>query len=212
MGRLRVKVEQGKKYNHLAAVSFSHISNKGHQMWLCECDCEEHTKCIVRAAELLSGHKVSCGCVYRLGNNTKHGMHKSRLYNIYHKMISRCYTVENKDYKRYGGKGITVCEEWWESFENFQIWAMNNGYSEKLTIDRIDNLKGYTPDNCRWATHKTQQNNRTNNHRLTYDGKTHTLSEWEDITGINQDALYARLKLGWGVEKTLTTPIQRRAI
>lgn len=205
----RIELVEGEKYGHLTAISYSHISDKGFQMWLCECDCEKHTRIIVKAADLVNGHKKSCGC-HRYGNHYIHGMANSRLQNIYYKMLERCYKPSCKSYKNYGGRGIKVCDEWRNNFVEFAKWALENGYAEHLTLDRIDNLHGYSPDNCRWATFKQQENNKTTNHFLTYNNESHTLSEWGEITGINQDAIFARLKLGWSVEKTLTTPIKER--
>lgn len=108
-----------------------------------------------------------------------------RLAKIYHAMKQRCYNVNNTGYKNYGGRGIAICDEWLESPESFQEWALNNGYTDKLTIDRINNDKGYSPDNCRWATMKQQANNKRNNHFVTYNGETHTISEWADSLGVD---------------------------
>lgn len=208
MGRPRVKVEQGKKYNHLTALCFSHIDEKGHQMWLCECDCENHTRKIIRASYLVSGHTTSCGCQKNKQPNYKHGMCYDRLYGIHQKMISRCYKTYEKSYKNYGGRGIKVCDEWRNSFVAFAEWAKSNGYQEDLTIDRINVNGDYSPDNCRWVNMKIQQNNRRNNHLILFNGEIHTLSEWQDITGISEDNIYARLKLGWSVEKALTETVK----
>jgi len=208
MGRPRTKVEQGNKYNHLTAIEFVGITDKGHQMWIFECDCKDKARIVTRASYVVSGHTKSCGCEKLVGHHKKHNMSNTRLYNIYYNMIARCYNENDKSYKDYGAKGTIVCDEWKTGFDSFAEWSLKNGYAEGLTIDRIDNSKGYSPDNCRWVSCKIQQNNRTNNHRLTFNGETHTLSEWETITGISQDNIYARLKLGWSVEKTLTEKIK----
>ena len=121
-------------------------------------------------------------------------------------MIARCYNKNNSRYARYGGRGIAVCDEWLHDKETFFEWAMNNGYSDNLTIDRKDTNGDYSPDNCRWSTQKEQQNNRYNNIVVEHNGVSHTLGEWADITGIQRKTLWNRLRLlGWSVEKALTT-------
>lgn len=120
-------------------------------------------------------------------------------------MKDRCYNENNKKYRNYGGRGIVVCDEWKDDFGVFQEWALQNGYNDELSIDRIDANGPYRPDNCQWATQKEQQNNRTNNHLLTYNGKTQTLTQWAAETGINEMALSSRInKLNWSTERALT--------
>lgn len=139
-------------------------------------------------------------------NATIHGLSKTRLHRIWHSMYCRCYYKSTNQYKNYGGKGIKVCEEWKhiEGFINFYNWAINNGYTQDLTLDRIDNAKDYCPENCRWSTPKFQSNHKTNNRILEYNGIKHTLSEWCDIYKINIVTLSDRLKRGWTIEQALT--------
>ena len=137
-------------------------------------------------------------------NHLKHGKRHTSIYDIWRSMRQRCYNHNTINYKYYGAKGITVCDEWRESFEAFYEWAVVNGYQEGLTIDRIDTNGNYEPNNCRWATQKTQQNNRQNNHLETYRGETHTIAEWSEITGIKVPTIWARLQKGWSIEETLT--------
>jgi hypothetical protein len=120
-------------------------------------------------------------------------------------MIGRCTHESYPSYKRYGGKGIRVCEEWINSFESFEKWALANGYSGSLTLDRKDSKKDYCPDNCRWATMREQQNNRADNHVVTYNGKSQTVSQWASELGIKTQTLFSRFKRHWSVEKALTT-------
>lgn len=120
-------------------------------------------------------------------------MSRSRLNSIYHLMKARCCNSSNPNYKNYGARGITVCEEWKNNFKAFKTWALNNGYSDSLTIDRIDNNKGYCPENCRWVSMKEQCNNYRHNHLITYKGKTMTMAQWAEEEGIPYYRLRARL-------------------
>lgn len=136
----------------------------------------------------------------------KHGLSKTRLYKIWHSMYCRCYYKSTNQYKHYGGKGIKVCDEWkhMDGFINFYNWAINNGYDEELTLDRIDNEKDYTPKNCRWVTPKFQSNHKTNNVFHTFKGETKTSKQWCEQYNISQTTLNDRLKRGWTLEQALT--------
>lgn len=126
-------------------------------------------------------------------------------------MRQRCYNPKNRDFKHYGGRGITVCEEWRKDFKVFHDWAMANGYAKGLTLDRIDVNGNYSPENCRWATMLEQSNNLRKNKLLTYQGETKTVAEWARIKGIRRNTLWLRLyKHKWSVEKALTTPLRKR--
>lgn len=204
----KVKINCGEKYGHLTAINFSHISELGHQMWVFECDCENHTRCVIAASKVLSGHVKTCGCSRKISNNRKHNLSHTKLYNTYYKMRERCEHKKCPAYKNYGGRGITVCDEWKTGFDAFLKWANESGYSDELTLDRIDVNKGYSPQNCRWVDFVTQQNNRRNNRLISFNGETHTVSEWSRITNISPYTLYERLKRGWTVEKTLSLPLK----
>ena len=126
-------------------------------------------------------------------------------------MRRRCSLERDSSYPYYGGRGISVCEEWQKDYAAFRSWAMGAGYAPGLTLDRIDTDGNYAPDNCRWATRKEQNLNKRNNHRVEYDGKNLTLSEWETITGIPQRLIRYRLvTLGWPTDRVLTTPVEGR--
>lgn len=170
-----------------------------HISWICKCDCGNVTKAIT-GNNLKKGHVKSCGCMYR-----KHGMHGSRLYSIWNGMKTRCYNKNHIHYNDYGGRGITVCEEWKDDFKAFADWAMSNGYADNLTIDRIDANGNYEPSNCEWKCMKEQSNNRRNNIIITYNGITKTIPQWADETGINYNTLRRRIERGWDIERAFTT-------
>lgn len=133
----------------------------------------------------------------------KHGMKHSRLYNIWCNMKARCNNPNHTYYANYGGKGITVCDEW-NDFISFQEWALKNGYSDALTIDRIEVNEGYSPDNCRWASMKVQENNRSNNRLITFNGITMSVAKWAEKSGVPYKTLYTRLfQLHWELERAL---------
>lgn len=139
----------------------------------------------------------------------KHGMSGTRLYRIWKNMKDRCNKPKHHNYERYGGRGIRVCEEWQNDFMAFYTWAMANGYQEDLTIDRKDNDGNYEPSNCRWATQREQLNNRGDfNVLVTYKGKTQTLMEWSEETGLPFATLrYRIVESHWPVEDAFTIGI-----
>lgn len=134
-----------------------------------------------------------------------------RLYHIWRGIKQRCYCKTDYHYKWYGGKGIKMCDEWLKDYNNFVSWAIQNGYNDKLSIERINVNGNYCPENCKWATPKEQANNRTNNITITFGGVTHTLQEWCELTEYTYRVLYYRkVVCKWNDEKILTTPMQRR--
>lgn len=179
------------------------------QYWICKCDCGAIVE--PRGNDLKSGKTQSCGCYQRdraKAYHTTHGLFYTRLHTIWTGMKQRCYNPQEKCFERYGGRGITVCEEW-QSFEPFFEWAVTHGYTDDLTIDRIDNDGDYCPENCRWATRKEQTNNYSRNHRVTYDGETHTVAEWGEILRLPKSVMYDRIRRGWSMERIATTPMRR---
>lgn len=133
----------------------------------------------------------------------RHGMHGTRIYRIWCSMKGRCLCPGQSVYKYYGGKGITVCDEWMSSFMNFYQWAIKNGYSDALTIDRIDNSKGYSPDNCKWSTMKEQERNRSYAKLITYNGKTQCVTAWAEELGISRGTVYKKISEGETGEEAL---------
>ena len=203
----------GKKFNRLTVLK--RVENRGKDpAWLCKCDCGN--ECIVVGPHLKRGDIKSCGCFHKesvacrnIVNKPakKHGKSNERIYKVWDDMKSRCYNQNHKEYNLYGGEGKTVCDDWLHDFQAFYDWAMANGYKEGLTIERIDNTKGYSPDNCKWATYKEQANNKRNNHLITYNGKTQTMAQWADEYNVPYDKLKSRLnKSHWDIGKSLNTP------
>ena len=129
--------------------------------------------------------------------------YKKPWYGSYRSMMNRCYREKNCNYNRYGARGIKVCEEW-HNIENFEKWVEENPYFKGATLDRINVDGNYEPSNCRWVTMKKQCNNRSNTLYITYNGETHTISEWAEITGINRSTLNNRYYKGWSIESMLT--------
>lgn len=140
-----------------------------------------------------------------------HGGTGTRLYRIWQNMKARCYRESARGYENYGGRGISICQEWKDDFLSFKNWAYSNGYNESLTIDRIDVNGDYSPNNCRWVTNKEQQNNRRDNRIYEYGRKTLTLSQWSELLGINYKTLEKRIE-NWGVDKAITTPLNNSQI
>ena len=180
-------------------------------MWKCRCECG--TEKDVYQKHLLSGASTSCGCYNaedsskRMKENNpavvKHGMWQSRLYGIWCGMKYRCENKNGTKYNCYGGRGISVCDEW-KDFNAFKEWALSNGYDDTLTLDRIDTDGNYEPSNCRFITIQEQQYNKRTNHLITYNGKTQTLTEWAVERGIKRNTLDARINRSrWDVGRAL---------
>jgi len=201
----------GMKFDRLKVICRTK-TEKGRVFWLCQCKCGNVKE--VSGKELTRGTTKSCGCLRKetaSKNFTTHGATETRLYYIWTTMIQRCEKPSTKKSKKdYKERGITVCPGW-HNFETFQSWALANGYSENLTIERMDNDKGYSPDNCKWATNKEQANNRRSNVNITFNGITQTIAQWAEELCMAYNVLHNRLSyLGWSVEKALTTPVRGR--
>lgn len=152
----------GERYHSLKVVRFDHIKD-GKSYWLCKCDCGKFT--IQSSNNLRRSRVKSCGCKRYdkfIKMNTKHGKHGTRIYNIWKGIKTRCLNPNHGDYKNYGGRGITICSEWMHNFQEFYDWSMAHGYSDNLTIDRINVNGNYEPSNCRWVTMKEQAHNKRN--------------------------------------------------
>ena len=157
-----VKNIAGKKFGRLTVLKYEGTYS-GHARWTCLCDCGN--KVSVFTTNLTGGGVQSCGCLQRESSaerHYKHGKSRTRLYNRWKCIKQRCYRVKDKSYHRYGGRGITMCDEWKNDFQAFYDWAMTNGYQDDLTIDRIDNDGNYEPSNCRWVSVADNNRNRAN--------------------------------------------------
>lgn len=192
----------GKKFGMLTVLEECEERTKHNQkIYKCQCDCGNITN--VRGYKLRSGYTKSCGCLRHKPYAIKHGKRHTRLYTIWLNMNNRCCNKNAKRYDDYGARGIMVCDEWQADFMNFYNWAMDNGYRDDLTIDRIDNDKGYSPVNCRWATIKEQANNTRSNVLLTYEGKTQTMMQWSEELGIPYGTIKTRHRKNWTDEECL---------
>ena len=183
--------------------------------WFARCKCG--TKKAVRAGAMKGGHTRSCGCLQRertslfhyvhgAKNRTKKRVRPSPEYTSWAGMKNRCTNKSNKDYKNYGGRGISVCIRWDISYENF---LADMGQKPKgFEIERIDNNGNYEPANCKWVSKKENANNRRTNRILIHNGVSMNLTQWAGKLGIHPSTLYSRLRSGWSIERTLTIPIE----
>lgn len=197
----------GEKYGRLTVIL--RVPNRP-SYWLCRCECGIEKE--IHSGNLTSGRQTSCGCS-RMESvqkaNSTHRETKTRLYRIWSNMKSRCYNPRVRAYYRYGGRGIKVCPEWLDSYENFRDWALKSGYRDDLTIERNDNDGDYCPKNCRWATREEQANNKSNSRYIEFNGEIRTVAEWAHMLGMDHRALWDRLFVQkWSIERALTTPLR----
>lgn len=189
----------GQVFGRLTVLGYSHKDHHRNSYWKCRCACGKEL--VVLKSNLTCGKTLSCGCYNREQNSLNHQLGKDLdrtcLYNKWINMKRRCYNPTTDGYKDYGGRGITVCDDWINDFDNFFQWSMKNGYKKGLTIDRIDVNGNYCPKNCRFVTQKQQANNKTNNRYITCDNKTLTLSQWANILKV--DSCYIRYRLNKGI-------------
>lgn len=200
---VRYKDISGQKFGHLTVVKYAYTDERNTAMWLCQCDCGK--TCIVRSWLLRNGKKISCGCIRRkntdptlqtpkpreVGKSTA----EQRLKFVWHKMLDRCYDIDDIWYGHYGERDIKICDIWKDSFEAFYTWALENGYEDGLTIDRIDNDGDYCPENCRWVDMTTQNNNRSwCLDLIMINDEQYTLKEAACVLGTTYMRLYYRIR------------------
>ena len=195
----------GLKFERLVVISEAGKTKDGHKKWLCKCDCGKTT--IVDGRDLRRGKTKSCGCLLRETAKTqkhcyKHGDKHTRLYTIWNNMRDRCRRPKNSNYFNYGGRGIYVCKEW-NDYITFKKWALDNGYKDNLSIDRIDVNGNYEPSNCRWATIQEQANNKRTSRKITHNGETHTITEWNKIKGYKRGLIADRIAKGWSIKRAI---------
>ena len=218
----KIKDLTGKRFDRLIVIERAedkeYSCGKKAIMWKCQCDCGNT---VIRSSGTLSCNSShSCGCkqkeilkkaIYR------HGKVKHRLYGVYYAMISRCYRKNDKRYKTYGARGVTVCDEWLgkDGFVNFIKWAESVGWDEEKngrtqqSLDRIDNNKGYSPENCKFSTSLEQAQHTTRSHYLTFNGETHTLSEWDRMCGFPNGVILQRIRVcKKTVKEAITNPLR----
>ena len=207
----------GQRFGKLIALEPIGQDKHKNVIWLCRCDCGRTHEVVSRA--LVNGSTKSCGC-YERGkfrnkqNVEHHGGSDERLYRVWGGMLNRCYDKNRSEYPNYGGRGITVCEEWKESYAEFRRWALANGYDPELpgsecSIDRIDVNAGYCPANCRWVPMDEQLRNTQTTIHLDYRGRSITMREASEIGGITIKTIWARIKRGWSVERAIEQPARK---
>lgn len=202
---------EGQRFGNLTVIRETERNKYGDVLWLCKCDCGKNH--IVKSVNLIHGYVKSCGCKrgeFISQKNSKHGLCDSKLYHIWHGIKNRCINTKHDNYVRYGARNISMCEEWLNDFKAFYDWAITHGFKEGLTIDRIDNFKGYSPDNCRWITAKEQQHNRRDTIYLTYNGETKSTPEWAEIVGIDPHVLRHRINAKWSTKRALEEPVHHK--
>lgn len=197
----------GQKFGRLTAIKCLGTNEAKQTLWECQCECGNTI--VAHKQNLKNGHTKSCGCYNKdiASERAKtHGESRSRIYIIWHDMLLRCYSTKHASYNLYGGRGITVCAEWKDSYETFRDWAYNNGYSESLSIDRKDVNGNYCPENCRWSDGYVQANNTRRNRMFTINGRTDTLANWCRKYNAPYARVCSRLSLKWDIVEALTTP------
>jgi len=208
---MKLKELTGKVFGRLTVIEFSHKAPRGHSVWKCRCECGKEK--LVFSTNLTSGCTQSCGCLSReivAARSSTHGESYSKEYKSWQSMIGRCRNPKDPNFKYYGGRGITVFQEW-ERFENFLAY-MGRRPTSGHSIDRYPDKNGnYEPGNCRWATATEQNNNTRSNHLLTFKGRTQSIAQWKRELGLGNGVIERRLKLCWTIERTLCKTPKKRS-
>lgn len=204
----------GRRFGRLTVIKFIPQSERTVRQynWWCKCDCGNEIK--ANAYKLRMGLQQSCGCLKEdmktfIGDmSLKYKYSNKRLYSVYKAMLDRCYNPDSREWHNYGGNGVKVYDAWLgeKGYDVFAEWAYSTGYDNNAkhgscTLDRIDNSKGYCPENCRWITNTEQQNNRRNNVRVTFDGKTQTVAEWARYFNVSYWRMYSWIKKGKSLDQ-----------
>lgn len=198
---------EGQRFGRLTVLRRGENTSRGLARWVCKCDCGNEI--LASGGNLRFGHTTSCGCYKEEIVKTcsvTHGMRRTRIYNIWTDIKSRCCNPNSNRHHVYFDRNIVMCDEWKNSFQSFYDWSIANGYTDELTIDRINNDEGYSPDNCRWVTNKENSRNKRNNRYITYKGKTQCLSAWCEELGLDYKKVHNKLVYqGFDVERVFTT-------
>lgn len=205
----------GQRFGHLVVLKVF----RGSKCWMCECRCDCGNIKNIEKSSLITGRTKSCGCYNKKrvhDTHSKGNFSNTRLYHTWENMKSRCLNKNSPEYKNYGGRGITICDEWNNNFLSFRDWSLQNGWNEEhkkneISLDRIDVNGNYEPSNCRWATYKEQMNNQRRSRKWVYNGIEYTLAELSEKFNINKMALNTRLytqKLD--VKTAIEKPLQKR--
>lgn len=203
----------GTRYDRLLVLKRGeHYVLKNHTgyYWICQCDCGKVVK--IKGEHLRSGDTHSCGC-YALDCRREgtHHLTDTRLFKIWTGMKTRCYNSHSRSFKDYGARGIKLCDEWVTNFMSFYSWAIQNGYSDDLTIDRIDSDGDYSPTNCRWISKQEQARNKRNNHWIEIDGERKLLIDWCTQYNIRPSVVLNRIRRnGWTEKDAIITPVGER--
>ncbi len=211
---IRVKDLIGLRFGRWLVLQYAGVRGRNHR-WICVCDCGRKKE--IWGSALKNGSSQSCGCLQKeiASKNLreirlKHGMTGTPEYQSWNHMKQRCYNTNDHKYPHYGGRGISVCKRWIESFENF-FEDMGTRPSSEYSLGRINNDGDYRPENCRWETAKQQERNTTRNRLLTLGGISLCLSEWAECTGLNRTTIERRIdSYGWTVKRALTTSVARK--
>jgi hypothetical protein len=203
----------GKVYGRLTVKEYDK-SKKERLFWICQCECGKIVS--ISGEHLRRGLTHSCGCFRKelssmrlKKTQTKHGLSRTTLYRKFTGMKRRCYSVKDKHYVDYGGRGIKIYDEWLKDFQKFYDWSISNGYKPGLSIDRIDNNDGYYPWNCRYVDIKKQQNNKRNNKIIIFKGEAMCVNDWSRKTKIPSNVISSRLRMGWSVKDALTRRVEK---
>lgn len=199
-GKCYSYLDVGSKFGKLTVLEYTHKKRpNGARIYKCKCECG-NVSC-VDVYSLRNGNTKSCGCLANPYGVT--ATNNKRLYHSWCDMNRRCYDINGKNYKDYGGRGITVCDKWKNDFIAFYNWAIANGYNDTLTIDRIDVNGNYEPNNCRWVNWETQRNNKRTTIKIVINGTVKSLKEWCRYLNLNYSMVYARYRKGLDVKAFL---------
>lgn len=194
----------GKRQGQIVVLSHFKKGKNNANYFRCQCDCGRISE--IRVNHFIHDNQTTCGRFHKKYENSIVG---TKIYNTWNRMIDRCYNPKNHKYYRYGKRGISVCNDWLNNYDNFYTWCINNGYKEGLSLDRINNDGNYEPSNCRWTTRTQQQRNMCRNKMITYKGETRCLVEWCELLNIPYYNTSKRLFRNWSIERAFETPIKK---